>query len=72
MNHAAAGRHPLRAAVAEQAFVAGAVAVAHIAGEHIGDGFEAAMRMVGKAGDVVVRIVAAKGIEHQERVEPTL
>ena len=53
-------------------FVPGAVAVAHATGEHVGHGLEAAMRMVWKAGDVVVRIVAAECVEHQEGVEPVL
>jgi hypothetical protein len=28
--------------------------------------------MVGKAGDVVARLVGAEGIEHQVRIEPAL
>ena len=72
MDHAAPGGHPLHAAVAEQALVARAVAVAHAAGKHVGDGLEAAMRMVRKAGDVVVRVVAAERVQHQERIEAAL
>ena len=41
-------------------------------GEHVGHGLEAAVRVVGETGDVVVGSVAAEGIEHQERVEPAL
>lgn len=52
--------------------MAGAVAVAHAPGDHVGDGFEATVRMVGKPGDVVAGAVAAKGIEHQKRIQPPL
>ena len=55
MDHAAAGGHPLHAAVLQQPFMAGAVAMAHAAGDHVGDGLEAAVRMVGKPGDIIVR-----------------
>jgi hypothetical protein len=72
VDHAAAGGHPLHAAVLQQALVAGAVAVAHAAGDHVGDGLEAAVRMVGKAGEVVVGLVAAERVEHQERIEAAL
>ena len=69
MNDAAARRHPLHAAGAEQARVALVVAVAHAAGEHVGDGLEAAMRVIRKARDVVVGIVGAELVEQQERIE---
>ena len=46
------------------------ILVAHVAVEHIGHRLEAAMRMRGEAGDVVVGIVGREVIEHQERVEP--
>ncbi|EWS60259.1 hypothetical protein Y695_04582 [Hydrogenophaga sp. T4] len=72
MDHAFAGRHPLHAAVLQQAFVTRAIAVQHAARDHVGDGLEAAVRVVGETGDVVVGVVAAEGIEHQERVEPAL
>ena len=62
-SFAAAGGHPLHAAVAEQALIAGRVAVAHAPGNHVGDGLEAAVRVVGKAGDVVAGLVRAKGVE---------
>ena len=42
--------------------------MAHMAVEHIGDGFEAPMRMGRKAGDVVVRVVGIELIEHEERI----
>jgi hypothetical protein len=72
MDDAAARGHPLHAARLEQADVADAVAMAHPALEHDRHGLEAAVRMVGKAADVVVGRIAAEGVEHQERVEPAL
>ena len=72
VDHAFGGRHPLHAAVFQQALVAGAVTVQHAPGNHVGDGLKAAVRVVGKAGDVVVGLVAAKRIEHQKGVQPVL
>src|SRR5690606_36098300 len=72
VDHAAPGGHPLHAAVFEQAFMAGAVTVQHAPGDHVGDGLEAAVRVVGKAGDEVVGLVGTEGVEHQEGVEPAL
>ncbi len=46
--------------------------MAHAALEHDRDGLEAAVRVVGKAADVVARGVAAEGVEHQEGIEPLL
>ena len=46
--------------------------MAHAAGEHVGDSLEAAVRVVREAADVVLRLVAAEGIEHQEGIEATL
>jgi EAL domain-containing protein (putative c-di-GMP-specific phosphodiesterase class I) len=39
---------------------------------HVGHGFEAAVRMIREAADVVFRIIGAERIEHQERVQPAL
>ncbi len=50
----------------------GTIAVQHAAGEHIGDGLEAAVRMIRKARDVVVRLIAAKGVEHEKGVQAFL
>ncbi|MNT11018.1 hypothetical protein D3C72_1458760 [compost metagenome] len=72
MHHAGAGHHPLRAAAFEQPFIAGAVAVTHAASQHVGDGLEAPVRVIGETADVVVLVVGAEGIEHQERVQPAL
>jgi hypothetical protein len=43
--------------------------VLHRAVDHVRHGLEAAMRMVGEAGDVVVRIVGLELVEEQERIE---
>ena len=72
VDHAPAGGHPLHPAVAEQALVAGRVAVPQAAGDHVGDGLETPVRMVRKAGDVVARLVGTKSVQHQERVKPAL
>jgi hypothetical protein len=72
MDQTAARGHPLDAAGLDQTFVARAVAMQHAPGDHIGHGLEAAVRVIRKAGDIVVRIVAAEGIEHQEGIEPLL
>ena len=39
------------------------------AGEHVGDRFDAAMRMPREAGEIVVRVVVAEVVEQQERIE---
>jgi hypothetical protein len=69
MHDAAPGRHPLDAAGAEQPRVALVVGVAHAAGEHVGHRFEAAVRMIREAGDVVARVVGSELIEQQKRIE---
>ena len=51
------------------ALVAQAVAVRHLAGQHVGDGLDAAMRMPRKAGQVIRRILVAKIVQQQERIE---
>jgi len=43
--------------------------MAHAAGEHVGHGLEAAMRVVGKSGDVIGGVVRAKLVEHQEGID---
>ena len=69
MHDAAARRHPLHVARAEHALVAEAVAVIDLAGQHISDRLDAAMRMPGKAGLVLVGIVVAEIVQQQERIE---
>src|SRR5581483_6363190 len=69
MQDAPAGRHPLYVAGFEIAAIAEAVTVLDGAGEHISNGFDAAVRMPRKAGAIIVRPVVAEIVEQQERVE---
>ena len=69
VENAAAGGHPLHVAGGHAALVAERVAVRDLAGEHIGDGLDAAVRMPGEAGQIVGRILVAKVVEQQERIE---
>ncbi len=69
VDDAAAGGHPLHRARGQKPFVARVVTVTHPTGEHVGDGLEAAMRMIGKAGQIGIRIIGAERIQHQERIE---
>ncbi len=69
VDDAAAGRHPLHVAGGDGAVVAHAVAVFDGAGENVGDGLDAAMRVPGKAVEVVLRDVVAEVVEQEERIE---
>ncbi len=69
VNDAAAGGHPLHVAGGDGAAVAHAVAVLDGAGQHVGDGLDAAMRMPGKAGEVILGNVVAEIVEEQEGIE---
>ena len=69
MKDAAAGRHPLHVAGAHLAAVAEAVAVLDGAREHVGDGFDPAMRMPRESREIRVRVVVAEVVEQQERIE---
>ena len=69
MHDAAAGRHPLHVAGTEIAAVAQAVAVLDGSGQHVGDGLDAAVRVPGEAGEILVRPVVAEIVEQQERIE---
>ena len=63
------GRHPLHVARRDGAAVAHAVAVLHRSGQHVGDRLDAAVRMPGKAGQVVLGNVVAEIVEQQKRIE---
>ena len=63
MDDAAAGGHPLHVAGGDGAVVAHAVAVFDGAGEDVGDGLDAAMRMPGEAGEIVFGDVVAEIVE---------
>ncbi len=46
-----------------------AVGMVDSARKNVGDGFNAAMRVPGESGEIVVRHVVAEIVEQQERVE---
>src|SRR6266850_2506945 len=69
MQDAAASGHPLHVAGTEAAAIAEAVAVRHLAGQHVGDRFDPSMRVPWKAGEIVVRVLVAKIVEEQKRIE---
>ncbi len=69
MDDAAAGGHPLHVTASEIAAVAHVILMQHVAVKHVGHGLETAVRMAGKAGDVIVRVLGAELVEHQERIE---
>jgi hypothetical protein len=45
------------------------VLVQHAAIEHVGDGFEAAMRVIRKPANIVGRLVGCELVKHQKRVK---
>ena len=42
--------------------------MAHVAVEHVGDGFESTMRVRREAADIVVRVIGIEFVEHQKRI----
>src|SRR3546814_552331 len=72
MHQAATCRHPLHAAILQQAFVAAAVTMTHTAIYHVGNGLKAAMGMIMKASDIVLGIICTEIVQHQEGIQPTL
>ena len=69
VDDAPARGHPLQVAGPDGAAVAHAVAVLDRAGQDVGDGFDAAMRMPREAGEIIVRDVVAKIVEQEEGIE---
>ena len=69
MDDAASRGHPLHVSRRDDALVAHAVAVLHIALEHVRYRLNAAMRVPGKPLDVLIGIGVAEIVEHQEGVE---
>jgi hypothetical protein len=67
VHDALARGHPLNRL--DNALVTGIVPVAHAPVKQVGYGLESAMWMRRKAGDIVVRIVGAKRVQQQERIE---
>jgi hypothetical protein len=70
MHHASAGSHPLHVARPQTAGVAVRVTMLHLARDHVGNGLEAAMRMVGSALGLARREFHRPHlVEQQERIE---
>ncbi len=69
VHEAGARGHPLRVAAADHAAPAVGVAVLHLAVEQVGDGLEAAVRVVGRAQRLAGQVVDRPHlVEHEERV----
>jgi hypothetical protein len=62
VNHAPASGHPLHAARFQQPFMTGAIPVAHAPSDQVGHRLKAPMGVIREAGQVIVRVVAAKGV----------
>lgn len=69
MDNAARGFHPLDPAGAQIALIAHTVAVLHVPVDHVGERYKAAVRVVGKSGDIFVGVVATEMVEHEKWVE---
>ena len=69
VDNTAAGCHPLDISRGDYPTVPQAVAMFHITLEHIGDGFDAPVRMPRKPAEVFRRFIRTKVIKQQERVE---
>jgi hypothetical protein len=52
--------------------VACTVFVPHSSSNHVGDGFKSTVGMIWKTTTIVIGIITAKVIEHQEGIEPSL
>jgi hypothetical protein len=63
MDYSAARSHPLDVALAYPSGVAHAVAVLNYTSEHVGNRFYAAVRVPGKAFDVIIRIIGTEMVE---------
>ena len=68
MHDAPARGHPLHPAVAKVASIPQVILMQHVPFNHIGDGFKAPMRVGRKAGNVILWLVRAELIQHQEWV----
>jgi hypothetical protein len=65
----APGGHPLDVPCAQLPLVAEAIAVLHGSREHVGDRLDPPMRVPGEAREVILRVLVAKVVEQQERIE---
>src|SRR5690606_22938247 len=69
VNDAAAGGHPLAAAVPDVPLVAQAVAVFDVAGDEIGHRLDAAVWVPREPLDVIGWVAGIKRVQHEERIE---
>jgi hypothetical protein len=69
VQDSAPGRHPLHVSGRHAPLVSQAVPVRHLAGKHVCNRLDPAMRMPGKPGQVIRRIFIAKIVQQQERIE---
>src|SRR5581483_7449883 len=60
MHDAAARGHPLHVTGTQRAAIAEAIAMVDRSGKHVSDGLDPAMRMPGKAGEIVARPIVAE------------
>src|SRR5206468_3913238 len=69
MENAAAGRHPLDVARGHFALIAEAVAMLDRARQHVSDRLDAAVRMPGESGTVVLGMLVAEVVQQQKRIK---
>src|SRR5262249_13822678 len=70
VDDARAGSHPLDIAGAQRAPMAGGVLVVHLALEHVGDGLETAVRVIGRAHRFTRAVVDRPHlVQEQERID---
>jgi hypothetical protein len=69
MNDAAAGGHPLNISGCDSAFISHAVTVLDGSSENIGDGFNSAMWMPRKSGEIVSGNIVAEIVEQEKGIE---
>ena len=68
VHDAAPGGHPLHVAGAERAAISQTIAVLHGAGQYIGDGFDAAVRVPRESREIIGRPIVTEIIEQQKRI----
>jgi hypothetical protein len=69
VNNAPARRHPLDITRPDSAAVTQTIPVLNGAGQDVGDGLDAPVRVPGKAGEVILRHIVSEIIQEQERIE---
>ena len=69
MDNAGTCCHPLHIPVREDTAIAQRICVLDLTFQDIGDGFNAAMGMPGKALCIFLRVIIAKIIHHQKRIK---